>query len=205
MRAASELLGSGPLGRIGLREIAAHAGVSVGTVTYHFDSVDEILDLAFAQEVTSYYIRLEQEVRATDDPVEALRLLARATFNEATARHWQLWLHNLQGRNVGSTVGGQTDRYEQWDLMIADLLRRGADAGVLRCDDVDQGVALLVALADGLSLRHLRGGLGSEQAERLFTRAVGTILAIPALADLDHGESGHRRVDSQRPRPSSTP
>ena len=178
MQAAAELLASGPLGRIGLREIAARAGVSVGTVTYHFDSVDEILDQAFAQEVTSYYVRLEQEVRATDDPVAALRLLTASTFNDVTARHWQLWLHNLQGRNVGGTVGGQADRYQQWDSMIADLLERGVGAGTFRCDDIDRGRILLAAVVDGLSLRYLRGGLSMTRAREHFEDAAAQLLGL---------------------------
>ncbi len=177
VKAAGTLLRTSQLGRIGLRDIAAAAGVSVGTVTYHFASVDDILDLAFAEEVTAHYVALERRVRAEVDPLAALRLLAEGTFNVDTAQHWQVWLHILR-RHRGGDLGAQRDRYEQWEHTIGDLVTRGVELGVFRCDDVPGAVAVLVAVVDGLSLRHLRQSLDVAEARRLFLSAAYRLLDV---------------------------
>lgn len=144
---------------VGLRDIAAAAGTSVGTVTYHFRSVAEIIDLAFDQEVGHYYRRLRARVEAEDDPVCALRLLVDACFTEETAHHWRLWLQNGHRDDGLRSRTAQRSRYNEWSGTFRRLVGRGRDGGLFVVTDLDVTVALLVAVVDGLALRHLRDPL----------------------------------------------
>ncbi|NEE01619.1 TetR/AcrR family transcriptional regulator [Phytoactinopolyspora halotolerans] len=180
--AAVPLLHESGLRGITLRGIARAAGVSVGTVTYHFRSVADIVDVAVAQDVTAYYERLEERVRAESDPLGALDLLIEGVFTEETRRHWQLWFDSIgpaeEAREVRS---GQRSRYARWNEMLRAMVTDGAAAGAFVAPDPDRTVTLLVALVDGLSLQRLRGepALTTQQAREHFRAAAFELLGVP--------------------------
>ncbi|MFE2519109.1 TetR family transcriptional regulator C-terminal domain-containing protein [Streptomyces mirabilis] len=89
------------------RRAVAAAGVSVGTVTYHLGSVQEILS-------------------------EALRLLVGALFTEDTDRHWRMWFDywNAGDQDPDQAFArGQAERYEAWHTRIRELAERGVAEG----------------------------------------------------------------------------
>jgi len=57
VRAALELIGERGIAQVSARDIARHAGVSPGTVTYHFAGVREIFAEAITMEIEEYYTR----------------------------------------------------------------------------------------------------------------------------------------------------
>ena len=180
--AAVQLLHTTGPGRVSLRDIAAAAGVSIGTVTYHFAKVDDIIDLALAQEVTEYYQRLHERIVAEPDPCVALRLLADACFTEETAQHWRLWFETLGRGDTEAELRAQRERYAQWAGTIQTLVESGVASGAFRCSDIPEAVSLIVALVDGLSLRQVRGQPATSflYARRYFRDAVSNILALPS-------------------------
>ncbi|WP_165368215.1 TetR/AcrR family transcriptional regulator [Phytoactinopolyspora endophytica] len=183
VEAAIPLLHEFGLRGVTLRGIARAAGVSVGTVTYHFRSVDDIVDVAVAQDVTAYYERLEERIRAETDPLAALDVLVDGVFTEETRRHWQLWFDSLGSTMEGREVRtGQQSRYARWNEMLRAMVTGGVEAGAFASADPDRTVSLLVALVDGLSLQRLRGEptLTSEQARDHFRAAAGQLLGITA-------------------------
>jgi AcrR family transcriptional regulator len=181
IEAAGRVLQEHGVHSVTLRSIARSAGVSIGTVTYHFASVREIVAAAFAQSVSTYYERLERRVEAESDPLAALELLIDGIFTHETRRHWQLWFDSLRlGGDVGELQARQQLRYQQWDQMLHALVTAGMAEGVFGCDDADHAVMVLVALVDGLALGHLRGGPEPTmmQSREHFRRAAYDLLAI---------------------------
>ncbi|WP_328504447.1 TetR family transcriptional regulator [Streptomyces sp. NBC_00457] len=185
VEAAVPLIAERGYASVGVRDVAAAAGVSVGTVTYHFGSVQEILSEAMVLHIERYYSDLSEAAEQAAGGAEALRLLVDALFTEDTDRHWRMW---FQYWNAGASVeGGPTDeafargqaeRYEAWHRQIRALAERGVADGEFTGDDLDGFTARFAALADGLALQRLRQAppLSTADARRHLNRLIETEL-----------------------------
>ncbi|MEU1300611.1 TetR/AcrR family transcriptional regulator [Streptomyces shenzhenensis] len=179
--AAVPLIAERGYGSVGVRDVAAAAGVSVGTVTYHFGSVQEILSEAMVLHIEGYYAALSRAAEAATSGVEALRLLVDALFTEDTDRHWRMWFEYW---NAGEQdpdqpfARGQADRYRDWHDQIRALAVRAVTDGDADCADPDGFTVRFAALADGLALQRLRQApsLTTRDARRHLNRLIETEL-----------------------------
>ncbi|MFE2610838.1 TetR/AcrR family transcriptional regulator [Streptomyces mirabilis] len=166
---------------VGVRDVAAAAGVSVGTVTYHFGSVQEILSEAMVLHIERYYAALSEAAAQAAGAAEALRLLVDALFTEDTDRHWRMWFDywNAGDQDPDQAFArGQAERYEAWHTQIRELAERGFAEGEFSSDDLDGFTVRFAALADGLALQRLRQAppLSTEDARRHLNRLIDTEL-----------------------------
>ncbi|MFJ1745376.1 TetR/AcrR family transcriptional regulator [Streptomyces sp. NPDC088116] len=142
---------------VGVRDVAAAAGVSVGTVTYHFESVREVLSEAMVLHIERYYGALSASVDRTSRAAEGLRLLIDALFTDDTDRHWRMWFDYWHaGDRDQAFARGQAERYERWHDEISTLVERGRDEGDFTCADPADFAVRFAALVDGLALQRLR-------------------------------------------------
>jgi AcrR family transcriptional regulator len=138
----------------GLRDIAAEGAVSVGTVTYHFASVAEILDEVVVLETDRFYASIVEEVDADPDPVHGIRLLVEPLFTgtaEAEA-HWRLWSDYWTA--VARQPGLSADRLERirvWEACLVRTINRGVEGGVFRRVDAPEVALKLAAFSDGIA------------------------------------------------------
>lgn len=180
VEAAVPLIAERGYASVGVRDVAAAAGVSVGTVTYRFGSVQEIVSEAMVLHIERYYAEGETAERATS-AAEALRLLVEALFTEDSDRHWRMWFDYW---NAGDQVTdetftrGQAQRYEAWHREIRALAERGVADGEFTADDLDGFTVRFAALADGLALQRLCQAppLTIEGARRHLNRLIETEL-----------------------------
>ncbi|MEU6253932.1 TetR/AcrR family transcriptional regulator [Streptomyces sp. NPDC047043] len=162
---------------VGVRDVAAAAGVSVGTVTYHFGSVQEILSEAMVLHIERYYAELSEAAEQATSGAEALRLLVDALFTEDTDRHWRMWFDYWNAGEQGTDEAfarGQAQRYEAWHRQIRELAERGVADGEFDSDDLDGFTVRFAALADGLALQRLRQAppLSTQEARRHLNRLI---------------------------------
>ncbi|MGW3291270.1 TetR/AcrR family transcriptional regulator [Streptomyces sp. NPDC001002] len=182
VEAAVPLIAERGYAAVGVRDVAAAAGVSVGTVTYHFGSVQEILSEAMVLHIERYYAELSETAERADTGAEALRLLVDALFTEDTDRHWRMWFDywNAGDQATDETfTRGQAQRYEAWHQQIRALAQRGVDDGEFTGADLDGFTVRFAALADGLALQRLRQAppLSTQDARRHLNRFIDTELA----------------------------
>ncbi len=182
VEAAVPLIAERGYASVGVRDVAAAAGVSVGTVTYHFGSVQEILSEAMILHIERYYAALSEAAERATSGAEGLRLMVDALFTEDTDRHWHMWFDYWNAGEQGGDetfARGQAQRYEAWHQQIRHLIERGVDEGEFTCEDLDGVTVRFAALADGLALQHLRQTppLTTEDARRHLNRLVETELA----------------------------
>ena len=157
VRAALKLMTERGVAGLGARDIAREAGVSPGTVSYHFASVQEILAEAITVEIEEYYAPLMADIQRRT-PTEALRGLVDALFTTDTERHWRLWFEYWwTGPNDEAFVQRQSARYTDWHNQVRTLIVDGREAGEFTCEDADEIAMRFVALVDGLALQWLRG------------------------------------------------
>ncbi|MEU5022984.1 TetR/AcrR family transcriptional regulator [Streptomyces milbemycinicus] len=160
---------------VGVRDVAAAAGVSVGTVTYHFESVQEVLSEAMVLHIERYYAALSEAAARATSGAEGLRLLIDALFTDDTDRHWRMWFDYWHaGDRDQAFARGQAERYESWHGEIRALVERGLAKGDFRCADPAGFAVRFAALADGLALQRLRQAppLTTEAARRHLYRLV---------------------------------
>jgi AcrR family transcriptional regulator len=181
VEAAVPLIAERGYASVGVRDVAAAAGVSVGTVTYHFGSVQEILSEAMVLHIERYYAALSEAAAQAAGAAEALRLLVDALFTEDTDRHWRMWFDywNAGDQDPDQAFArGQAERYEAWHTQIRELAERGVAEGEFSSDDLDGFTVRFAALADGLALQRLRQAppLSTEDARRHLNRLIETEL-----------------------------
>ncbi|MFB8137398.1 TetR/AcrR family transcriptional regulator [Streptomyces mirabilis] len=181
VEAAVPLIAERGYASVGVRDVAAAAGVSVGTVTYHFGSVQEILSEAMVLHIERYYAALSEAAAQAAGAAEALRLLVDALFTEDTDRHWRMWFDywNAGDQDPDQAFArGQAERYEAWHTQIRELAERGVAEGEFISDDLDGFTVRFAALADGLALQRLRQAppLSTEDARRHLNRLIETEL-----------------------------
>ena len=154
----------------GLRDIAAEGGVSVGTVTYHFASVAEILDEVVVLETDRFYASIVEEVDADADPVHGIRLLVEPLFTGAPAAeaHWRLWSDYWTA--VARQPGLSADRLERirvWEACLVRTIRRGVEGGAFRAVDAPEVALKLAAYSDGIATQLSQKAPGLDDARAL--------------------------------------
>jgi AcrR family transcriptional regulator len=150
--AAREVIAERGLHATTLRDVAAAGDVAVGTVTYHFAGIEELLAGVLEAEMADWsdpvYRRVADAPTGADGIGELIDGLL-ASGPRATA-HWQLWLDfwALAARREGY-ADWQARVYRDLHALTARALARGAQDGSLRDSD-DRAAVELIALMDGL-------------------------------------------------------
>ena len=131
-----------------VREIALAAGVSSGTVTHHFASIDEILGAVLRLETDRVRAQLWEDASGTRSAVEALLALGEGLLSQRTEvrEYWSLWIDFwARAGHDRALARWQSERYQSWREHIRDLVAAGVDADAAAVD--------IVALIDGLGVQ----------------------------------------------------
>lgn len=167
--AALEIVADEGVGRLTNRSLAAKAGVSLGTLTYHFGSQNDVLREALTRFVESEAARLETITTATgaaENPEVALVAVQKLLSGESGRRLAKLELYLAAARAPELSESARRC-FDAYDAVVAQGLRSiGADASELN-------VRSIVALIDGLQLRRLSLG---DTEELPVAEAIGLLL-----------------------------
>ncbi len=178
--AAREVIAAQGLHATSVRDIATAAGVAVGTVTYHFAGIAEVLAGVLQAEMTQYSAPVMAAAAAAPTGAAGLDVLTTGllgTGRRAT-EHWKLWLDFW-------TLAAHQDRYSTWQSQVyrdlhalaASLLDRGRADGSLAVSDAQRQSVEYIAMMDGLVVQ------GYLPGSRLRPAQVrGLLLAYTAAA-----------------------
>ncbi|UXN22429.1 TetR/AcrR family transcriptional regulator [Curtobacterium flaccumfaciens] len=204
VEAARAVIVRNGVGATGLRDIAAEAGVSVGTVTYHFGSVAEILNEVVVLETERFYGAIVAAVDAEPDVLVGLRMLVAPLFGdtEQVRQHWRIWSDYWTAVVRRPEVAAEyAERIRVWEACLVRVIRRGVDARVFggtrqgsdSGDPVDADtVALqLAAYSDGVATQIAQGvpGLTNTVALSWMWRFLSHELGVPAVDIAGTGRS----------------
>ena len=180
LRAVLRVIGSDGIGGVTNRRIAREAGVSLGSITYHFETQDELLReslLLFVREETERLLALAEdrrgEVVSLSQAAALVEQVAESiTFGREEIAPLELFLH--AGRDVAlrDAAGACFAAYDEVALTVLSGL------GV---PSPERLAGPVVALIAGLQLRRLATGTPGETgiAESL-TMLVGNFLPTDA-------------------------
>jgi len=143
-----------------LSDVAKRAGVSSGMIHYYFDTKRDLLKAAFER----YYERSTQRrqwiMAAGKGPLEMLKLIVESylPIEDETLEGWhvwsELWVEGLQEPDLQQL---NEDFYGQWRRSVADIIRDGQDAGIIRDGSAIELANMLIAMIDGLAIQVLLG------------------------------------------------
>lgn len=163
------------------REVAKAAGVSIGTLTYHFATMDELLAEVLASTMRQFEETIDEQLAKQDSPLAALALLMDAHFGRASVDVGLLWIE-FWTRSVRVPALRGTELTFRWSLhsKIVRLLEQGADAGDFERPEDPEAIATeLVALIDGLMIAVKGGAMPGREARRILERRLGSCLGRP--------------------------
>lgn len=159
LNAASELFAERGYAAVGIREIAKHAGVTIGAL-YHYASSKEMLLVSLLRRSYARLMPTIVEAGSAElSPVERIRSLTTAHILTEVAQR-DLWRVsraelNLLGPEAREEVVNQRDEFEAvWDKAIDD----GIASGVFTVNDAHVTRMCIVEMCNGVGTWYREGG-----------------------------------------------
>ncbi len=152
-RAAARVIARSGLAGASMREVAAEAGWTTGTLVHYFRNKRDLL--RFTLEASLDQRRARRQDRATLEPAHALRdtLVGALPLDEESRLHWLVTLaFCAQAAGDPELARIQRDAYREFRTQVADLLVAADrdDGGSARAE-----AERLIAIVDGLAMQAL--------------------------------------------------
>lgn len=169
LRATLRLVSEGGVGNVTNRNVARESGVSLGSLTYHFDSqatlLRESLELFIAEE--------SERLAALRDQVDGARLTAdqaalalQALLEQDRGRRIAKFALYLEAAREPQLRDAALRCFDAYDELAASSLR------AFGVQDAEQVAPIMVAIVDGLQLRRLASG----EADLRLAEPLGLLL-----------------------------
>ncbi|WP_073391887.1 TetR/AcrR family transcriptional regulator [Jatrophihabitans endophyticus] len=153
--AALQVVGRVGVGRTTHRAISAQSGIPLGSLTYHYDSLDDLLKTAFSQVADRIAARFQRTMaRYAEDPREGVVAIIDEFVDE---QHEDLVL-SLELYVLAARDQRYREIMERWQHAAAAVFAAHFDAVTARMVD---------ALLEGLIIH---GALSTEPHDREFVR-----------------------------------
>ncbi|HET7900122.1 MAG TPA: TetR/AcrR family transcriptional regulator [Candidatus Nanopelagicales bacterium] len=178
VEAAAAVIAERGLAHVRVADIAERAGMTPGHVTYYFPSKTELLVRAIESSEDRLLDELTTVLARVRDPWRRLeRLLGLSAASGADDPGWVLWLQVWQEASLDDTARAAQERLDaRWREILADVLRYGAERGVLVVEDADATALVLSSMVDGLSIQVSLGGLDRADMMRLLRQTARRLL-----------------------------
>lgn len=153
IESARTLIADQGLAATTMRDVARAGDVALGTVTYHFDGIDEVLAGVLAEEMVAFSAPVTSAAAQSATGVDGLDVLIDGLVgsDDRAQQHWRLWLDFWAlASHVPRYGDWQSEIYRDLHGLVATLLERGAADGTLRVSDPARQAIEFVALLDGL-------------------------------------------------------
>jgi AcrR family transcriptional regulator len=163
-----------------VREVARAAGVSLGTVTYHFPTLDELLTEVLSVTLRDFYRPRRRRMAPDATAVDRLRVLIEDHFSSPDLyEQCVIWLEYWpRAIHVPSARAWRRRRYGAYQRYIARVLTAGRDAGEFDVANPVELATEFLALFDGLSVALVVEDIDMKFARRSLERFLETRLRI---------------------------
>ncbi|MFK0118081.1 TetR/AcrR family transcriptional regulator [Streptomyces sp. NPDC090994] len=186
-RALVRVAGRQGLHAVGMRDVAAEAGVSLRLVQYYFETKEKLLLFGLEQLTERFRERVAARFAAAGEnagpraAVEALLMAALPTDEESRTFHFVYTSYAvLAVKDRALAAQPFIKDPDAAEEALAGLLRRAREDGLLR-PDVDPGMeaAGLLALSAGLGTGVLVGQRGPESAAAVLRHHLDRVFLVP--------------------------
>lgn len=139
-----------------LRDIAREAEVSIGTVTYHFRSVNEILRAVVTTESQGFYSEAVEKALSAEDPRDGLRILMMPLFEDTASmrEHWKIWADywGVVGRHP-EIAEAYAQQIRVWENCCTEVIEAGVAARVFAEVPARETAVKFAAYSDGIGIQ----------------------------------------------------
>jgi TetR/AcrR family transcriptional repressor of bet genes len=164
-----------------MRQIAEAAGISTGTINYHFKNKHNLLILALE---AAYELPEDWKVYEGSPFSQLQRLAMGYVFRSAKDRFWRFWInytaHSTRDEEMRQH---QNVRYERQLRFWGDLLRASIEAGEVD-PEIDPNAAAneLLLIAQGLVIRQIQSPATAtrDEARAILTERFERLAAGPS-------------------------
>jgi AcrR family transcriptional regulator len=199
LAAAARVIAARGLDGTRLSDVAAEAGVSVGTIQHYFRTRHRLLAATFAFEADRAVDRWVAAGDGGADGWNQLLALIETVLHRPTFRErWTRWLEFFAAAARDPAMRGEfPELYEQWRAPFRRAIEAGVETGAFRLrHDVEDVVDRSVALFDGLALQVLLDAPG------MSLDRMRDLLVVGLADELDlaprRAESPQRRQKGRR-------
>ena len=166
-------------------DIAAEAGLSKGSLYWHFKSKDEIISAVLMRMFQGYLTDLQKINRAQGRAAENLRVYAHQSIDEINRlQRWQPLMaefYAIATRHRSTRLFLQRF-YSQYIDLLAEIIARGMKEEDIRAGDARQDAFLMVSAGEGVLLMCSLGlceNNWGEQFAAALLRILDSIEQIP--------------------------
>ncbi|MCX7866097.1 MAG: TetR/AcrR family transcriptional regulator [Limisphaera sp.] len=169
---------------VNLDQIAAHAGVTKGSLYWHFNSKRELIHAACAHYYRMYQRRINEALAGVTDPAarleHTLRVAVRTCLMDQANRVFTMEIFTSAVHDAELRRGWQ-QFYDSVREFYIGLVRAAAVAGAVHVADAEQAVNLMLAAMEGIKLRALfEPEICSPTEEERLVEGLKEILGFPA-------------------------
>jgi AcrR family transcriptional regulator len=160
IKAAQEIIAEQGYAAASARTVAARCGISPGTLTYHFPSMDSLLGAALREASIGYTTSAIRSARSFPRAHDRLMSLIDAALPSSpdASRNWRLWMEYWARASHSPELAElHSERYADWRSTFAEIIAEGVASGEFRRLDPVSAALTLVALLDGLGLQAVIG------------------------------------------------
>jgi AcrR family transcriptional regulator len=177
-----------------IREIAKEADISIGTITYHFSGVQDILAEALREASENFTKRFLEEADSQTGTRNRLRYIVDVNLPVDDERRslWRLWLELWARASRDPALAEvHSERHAYERVAIAAIVDDAVERGEVRPVDSTAFALNFLGLLDGLGLQALIGdtGVGVETARAALYSTIDASLdwldRVVAVADSD--------------------
>ena len=144
------------LASITLRAVAARAGVAPALVAHYLPSMDELVAQTFASVVEAELADLDAALEPEPDARAALRTLTVTILDGTRDDVTRVWVDAWSiGRRNAPLAAAVSEQSVAWQRMVADVVRRGLEAGEVLEGDAEAVAWQFLGLVDGLNAQSL--------------------------------------------------
>jgi AcrR family transcriptional regulator len=170
--------------RVTVRDVAATAGVSTGTVVHYFGDKESVLEAALLDKVQDTGIALRAALQGARTAHERLERLVEASLpaSEEVRDEWRLWLTFWGEATRNERLRAVSERqHRRWTRFLARIIAEGIAAGEFAPVDTSVVATQLAALIDGLAVQATlqNPGLDAARMRRHCLDALERLLPPP--------------------------
>lgn len=178
-----ELISADGIENLSMRKVAQAAGLSTGTINYHFGNKQGVIIAALE---AAYELPDDWEAYRGSPIRQLERLMIGYVCRYPQDRFWRFWVNYLAtSTRDAKLLAHQAERYRRQQRFWAKLLSDGIAASEVRPDvDPQHKAEELLILAHGLLIRQLAGPESGSRnlACRLLQAQLEAIRVAPSLS-----------------------
>jgi AcrR family transcriptional regulator len=159
LKTAQSIIVSRGLTAVSIPEIAREADVSIGTVSYHFNGIDEILRETLALSLREFWSPVKAKLDKRQSALEGINILIDCNFTRAGKDLFSVWLDFwARGAHVPGFKQWSRQRFKWFEEVLATLIAEGVAQDEFSYTDATALARKISAFENGTLLLWLNFG-----------------------------------------------